>query len=35
MKRLVVPLHRVVKVGTLGKLLKDAGLTPEEFIDLL
>lgn len=34
-KRLVVPLHRVVKVGTLGKLIKDAGLTVEQFIDLL
>lgn len=34
-KRLVVPLHRQIKVGTLGKLLKDAGLTVEEFIALL
>jgi len=34
-KRLVVPLHRAIKVGTLGKLLKDAGLSVEEFIELL
>jgi len=34
-KRLVVPLHRVVKVGTLGKIIKDAGLTVEEFLELL
>ncbi|MFQ5817419.1 MAG: type II toxin-antitoxin system HicA family toxin [Terriglobia bacterium] len=34
-KRLVVPLHRVVKVGTLNKLIKDAGLTVEQFVDLL
>ena len=34
-KRLVVPLHRSLKVGTLSKLVKDAGLTVEEFIELL
>jgi len=34
-KRLVVPLHRSIKVGTLSKLLKDAGLAVEEFIELL
>ena len=34
-KRLVVPLHKAVKVGTLSKLIKDAGLTVERFIELL
>ena len=34
-KRHVVPLHRADKVGTLGKLIKDAGITVEQFIDLL
>lgn len=34
-KRLVVPLHRVVKVGTLGKIIKDTGLTADEFIELM
>ncbi|MFQ5779060.1 MAG: type II toxin-antitoxin system HicA family toxin [Terriglobia bacterium] len=34
-KRLVVPLHRLVKVGTLSKLIKDAGLTVEQFVDML
>jgi len=34
-KRLVVPLHPVVKVGTLSRILKDAGLSVDEFIDLL
>ena len=28
----VVPLHRELKVGTLHGLLKQAGVTPEEFI---
>ena len=32
---LTVPLHRSVKVGTLSKLIKDAALTVEQFIDLL
>lgn len=35
MKRLVVPLHKALKVGTLSRLLKDAGLTVEEFIRFL
>jgi predicted RNA binding protein YcfA (HicA-like mRNA interferase family) len=34
-KRLVVPLHRAVKVGTLSKLIKDAGITVDEFVELL
>jgi predicted RNA binding protein YcfA (HicA-like mRNA interferase family) len=34
-KRLVVPLHRVVKVGTLRRLVRDAGLAVEEFRELL
>lgn len=28
----VVPNHREVKVGTLAGLLRQAGVTPEEFI---
>lgn len=34
-RRLVVPLHRAIKAGTLSKLIKDAGLTVDEFIELL
>lgn len=34
-KRLVIPLHKTVKVGTLSKLVKDAGLSVDQFIDLL
>ncbi|MGH9789313.1 MAG: type II toxin-antitoxin system HicA family toxin [Candidatus Acidiferrales bacterium] len=34
-KRLVVPLHPVVKAGTLSRILKDAELTVDEFIELL
>jgi predicted RNA binding protein YcfA (HicA-like mRNA interferase family) len=30
-----VPDHRTLKTGTLGKLISDAGLTAEEFIELL
>ena len=33
--RVVVPIHRVVKKGTLRNILKDAGLTVEEFVELL
>ncbi|MFW9257716.1 type II toxin-antitoxin system HicA family toxin [Nostoc sp. CALU 546] len=29
----VVPLHRELKVGTLSGVLKQARVTPEEFID--
>jgi predicted RNA binding protein YcfA (HicA-like mRNA interferase family) len=28
----VVPLHREVKVGTLAGILRQAGVTPDEFI---
>ena len=31
----VVPLHRELKVGTLGGLLKQAGVSPEEFMQAL
>lgn len=31
----VVPLHRELKVGTLNGILKQAQVTPEEFIDSL
>ena len=35
MKRLTVPQHRALKPGTLRQLIKQAGLTIEEFIDWL
>lgn len=31
---LVIPRHRRLKQGLMRKLLKDAGLTPEAFLDL-
>jgi predicted RNA binding protein YcfA (HicA-like mRNA interferase family) len=31
----VVPLHRELKVGTLSGILKQAQISPEEFIDNL
>lgn len=31
----VVPLHRELKLGTLAGVLKQAGLTAQEFIDAL
>ncbi|MFN3398276.1 MAG: type II toxin-antitoxin system HicA family toxin [Sulfurimicrobium sp.] len=31
----VVPNHREVKAGTLAGLLKQAGVSPDEFIDAL
>jgi predicted RNA binding protein YcfA (HicA-like mRNA interferase family) len=31
----VVPLHREIKVGTLSGILKQAGVTAEEFIGAL
>ncbi len=34
-ERVVVPNHKVVKKGTLGSIIKDAGLTREEFLELL
>ena len=33
--RVVVPNHRVVKKGTLRSIIRDAGLTVEEFVELL
>ena len=32
---LSVPMHDPVKKGTLRKLIRQAGLTVEEFVDLL
>ncbi len=34
-KRLSVPRHRALKPGLLLKLIKDSGLTVEQFIELL
>ena len=34
-RRLTVPQHRALKPGTLRHLIKQAGLTVEEFINLL
>ena len=31
----VVPAHKVVKPGTLRKIISQAGLTVEEFVDLV
>ena len=31
----VVPLHRELKVGTLSSILKQAQITPDEFIESL
>ena len=31
----VIPLHRELKVGTLSSILKQAKVTPEEFIENL
>ncbi len=33
--KITVPLRKTLKKGTLGRILKDAGVTVEEFIDLL
>jgi predicted RNA binding protein YcfA (HicA-like mRNA interferase family) len=30
-----VPNHKTLKTGTLRKIIKDAGLTVDEFVDLL
>ena len=32
-KGCVVPMHSEVKVGTLAGILRQAGISPEEFID--
>ena len=34
-KRLSVPDHKFLKVGLIRKLIKEAGLSPEQFRDLL
>ena len=34
-KRVVVPNHKQLKIGTLRNILDQAGLTPDEFIELL
>ena len=34
-KQLTVPRHRTLKPGLLSKLIKDSGLTVEQFIELL
>ena len=31
----VVPLHRAVKIGTLAGILRQAGVTPDEFLGAL
>ena len=33
--RITIPNHRELKPGTLKRILNDAGLTTQEFIDLL
>jgi len=33
--KITVPLRKTLKKGTLGRILKDAEVTVEEFIDLL
>jgi predicted RNA binding protein YcfA (HicA-like mRNA interferase family) len=33
--RVTVPNHKTMKPGTLHRVLKDAGLTVDEFVDLL
>ncbi len=33
--RVSIPNHKVIKKGTLSGILQDAGLTVEEFINLL
>ena len=35
MRRLTVPNHRELAKGTLRALIREAGLTKEEFVDLL
>lgn len=34
-KPFTIPNHKIVKVGLLQKCIKDAGITVEEFIELL
>ncbi len=33
--KITVPLRKTLKKGTLGRILKDAGVAVEEFIDFL
>jgi predicted RNA binding protein YcfA (HicA-like mRNA interferase family) len=33
--RVTVPNHKTMKPGTLHRVIKDAGLTVDEFVDLL
>jgi predicted RNA binding protein YcfA (HicA-like mRNA interferase family) len=33
--RIVVPDHRPVRLGTLRRIITDAGLTVDQFVDLL
>ena len=33
--KLTVPLHNPMKKGTISRLIKDAGLTIDEFVNLL
>lgn len=33
--RVIVPDHKIIRVGTLRHILHDAGLSPEEFLRLL
>jgi predicted RNA binding protein YcfA (HicA-like mRNA interferase family) len=30
-KKVTVPLHKQLKLGTLSSIIKDAGLTPEDY----
>lgn len=32
--KVTVPLHAELKKGTLSRIIKDAGLTPEEFVTI-
>lgn len=34
-RRVTVPNHKELKIGMLRKIINDAGLTVEEFLDLL
>ena len=34
-ERLVIPRHTEISAGTMGKIASDAGLTPEQFRELL
>ena len=34
-RRVTIPNHKQLKIGTLHNILDQAGLTPNEFLDLL